>query len=147
MKNQNNQRLTAILLSSIAILFSLNVAHPAFAQDAPKVMLNGTTSTPKSSGLASTRWALMSLTKKGEKVEENETPPDVEFLQNGSWTLLHYGNYMQGGKYQLSGNHLVMKYDDGSVYADSKISLAGDILTLDTGDYVYKLKYLGKVTG
>ena len=102
-----------------------------------------TTSAP--GNLAGTRWALLSITTKGEAEKVSGSPPDMQFCNDGSWAQLHYGGSMQGGKYQMQGAGLVMKTGDGKLFGDFKITRNGNEMTLDDGKYVLRLKYLGVV--
>ena len=89
-------------------------------------------------------WSLISMTKKGEAVKDGSNPPDVEFCKSGDWGILHYGGRREAGTYQVTGNRLVMKYEDGSLYGDYTMTQNGNILTLDDGEYVLRLRVDGK---
>ena len=102
-----------------------------------------TTNAPEN--LAGTRWALLSITTKGEAEKQSGSPPDMQFCNDGSWAMLHYGGSTQGGKYQMQGAGLVMKTGDGKLFGDFKITRNGNEMTLDDGKYVLRLKYLGVV--
>ncbi len=102
-----------------------------------------TTSAPEN--LAGTRWALLSITGKGEVEKVSGSPPDMQFCNDGSWAMLHYGGSTQGGKYQMQGAGLVLKTGDGKLFGDFKITRNGNEMTLDDGKYVLRLKYLGVV--
>jgi biotin carboxyl carrier protein len=96
------------------------------------------------SNLAGTYWQLLSMTKKGETVTDNESNADVEFCTNGEWGILHYGGARDAGTYKQAGSGLVMKYEDGELYGNYKITRKGDVLELNDGEYLLRLKYSGK---
>ncbi len=107
------------------------------------------TTTTKTTGgivskLAGTYWQLLSMTKKGEAVTDNDSNADVEFCTNGEWGILHYGGARDAGTYKQDGSGLVMKYEDGELYGNSKMTRKGDILELNDGEYLLRLKYSGK---
>jgi hypothetical protein len=95
--------------------------------------------------LAGTYWGLLSITAKGETEKQTGTPPDVQFCHDGSWAMLHNGGALQGGKYQVQGGQLMMRYQNGTLFGDFKIQRNGNELKLDDGKYVLRLKYLGVV--
>ena len=69
---------------------------------------------------------------------------DVEFLKDGTWGILHYAGRREAGRYQVQGNRLIMKTDDGAVYQDAKMTwkAAAGILELDSGAYLMRLRQL-----
>lgn len=99
------------------------------------------TSRGASSDLAGTSWDLLSMTEKGRQERVNSATPNVQFCHDGTWAILHSAGSLEGGKYQMQGNHLVMKYEDGSLYGDYQIKRSGDELILDDGHWVLRLKY------
>ena len=92
--------------------------------------------------LAGTYWQLLSLTSPGEKVTDAQNPADVEFLKNGKWGILHYGGRREAGTYQVKGDRVTMKSEDGSVYQDAKMTWKAStgILELDSGKYLMRLR-------
>jgi hypothetical protein len=120
-------RLTTLSLFA-AVCFSLS-CQSAAAQAVP--------------ALPGTHWELLSLTGKGEKITDAQNPADVEFLKDGKWGILHYGGRREAGTYLVKGDRLVMKTDDGDIYADSKMTYKPEskILELDSGDYLMRLRY------
>jgi hypothetical protein len=97
--------------------------------------------------LPGTYWSLMSLTKKGEKEQLSQNPPDVQFCKDGTWSILHYGGRHEGGRYQVQGSRLVMRTTDGALYGDFQLSSrTGQDMLLDSGNYVMRLRYLRKVS-
>ena len=96
------------------------------------------------SGLPGTNWGLLSLTEKGEKITDAQTPAHVEFLKDGRWTILHYGGRLEGGTYKVNGDRLVMKTEDGAVYEDARMTFRAEtrILELDSGKYLRRLRLL-----
>ena len=83
------------------------------------------------------------MTAKGEKEEQSQAQPgpDVEFCRSGKWGMLHYGGAREAGSYQVRGERLVMKMEDGTLYGDFQIKRNGDEMLLDDGKYVLRLKY------
>src|SRR5438876_287883 len=111
---------------SVTAALILSLAHGrASAQDKP----------PE---LAGTYWQLLSLTEKKEKITDAKNPADVEFLKDGKWGILHYGGRREAGTYQVKGDRVVMKTEDGAVYQDAKMTWksATNILELDSGEYL-----------
>lgn len=108
---------------------------------------NPTTQTSRgaSSNLAGTSWDLLSMTEKGQQERVNSTTPNVQFCHDGTWAILHSAGNLEGGKYQMQGSRLVMKYEDGSLYGDYQIKRSGDEMILDDGHWVLRLKYYGPV--
>lgn len=98
----------------------------------------------KAPALPGTRWALLSLTGKKEKIVDAKNPADVEFLKNGKWGILHYGGRREAGTYSVKGDRLVMKNESGELYQDAKMAWKPDskILELDSGDYLMRLKVI-----
>jgi hypothetical protein len=95
------------------------------------------------SNLAGTAWAELSITTKGEKEVQAQTPPRLQFCRDLSWEIYHYGGSAQGGKYQLKGSRVVMKMDGGGLFGDFGITRNGNEMLLDDGKYVIRLKSLG----
>ena len=82
------------------------------------------------------------MTTKGETEKKSGAPgPDVEFCRDGKWGMLHYGGAREAGTYQVQGDRLVMKMEDGSLFGDFQIKRNGNEMTLDDGKYVLRLKY------
>lgn len=96
--------------------------------------------TSAATSLAGTYWQLLSMTKKGETPEDSSAPPDVEFCRNGEWGILHYGGRREAGTYQMAGNRVVMKYEDGELYGNYSITRTGNMMVLDDGEYVLRLR-------
>ena len=65
----------------------------------------------------------------------------MEFLKYGKWGI-HYGGRREGGSYQIQGNRLIMKSEEGSVYQDAKMTWRADskVLELNSGEYLMRLK-------
>jgi hypothetical protein len=83
------------------------------------------------------------MTKKGQTPKDSSAPPDVEFCKNGEWGILHYGGRTrEAGTYKLTGARLVMKDEDGALYGDYKITREGNLMILDDGEYVLRLRYV-----
>ena len=96
----------------------------------------------KPPALQGTYWQLLSLTEKGEKVTDAQNPADVEFLKDGKWGILHYGGRREAGTYQVQGDRLIMKTEDGAPYQDAKMTWksATGVLELDSGKYLMRLR-------
>jgi hypothetical protein len=78
--------------------------------------------------------------------EEHKTMTDTYvFCSSGRWEL--HDGYTYGGRYRISGSRIVMTSDDGSTYADCRLSSQeGDELYLQCGGgQSLHLKYHGKV--
>jgi hypothetical protein len=115
--------------------------------DEPATTTSRDTSTETSADapeISGTYWSFISMTKRGEAVRETQNPPDFEFCKTGEWGLLHYGGAREAGSYQVRGNRMVMKNEDGTLYGDYRMSQSGNILTLDDGEYVLRLRADGK---
>ena len=116
-----------------ALLFGLILAFSAaegcLALDAPPA-------------LPGTDWQLLSLTSGGEPIKDAENPADVQFLKSGEWSVLHYGGFLQGGKYSVAGDKLTMNSEDGSVYMDGKMNYkaAEQVLEINDGTYLMRLR-------
>jgi hypothetical protein len=101
--------------------------------------------------LVSTNWSEISLTKKGEQEYQAGTYPNLQFCRDGSWAIHSYGGSdqyeLQGGKYQIRGNRVIMNNEDGSSFGDFHLtSRTEEELVLESTDgYVLRLKYLGPV--
>ena len=100
--------------------------------------------TSAATSLAGTYWQLLSMTKKGETPKDSSAPPDVEFCRNGEWGILHYGGRREAGTYQMAGNRVVMKYEDGELYGNYSITRTGNMMVLDDGEYVLCLLYTSR---
>jgi hypothetical protein len=74
-----------------------------------------------------------------------QTLPDIfAFCRSGRWEL--QSNTPFGGRYQVSGDRIVMKLDDGSTYADCRLSKRhGSEIYLKCGNDELHLRYHGKV--
>ena len=96
--------------------------------------------------LPGTYWQLLSLTDKGEPIKDAQNPADVEFLKNGKWGVLHYGGRREEGTYRVEGERLIMLTVDGDTYcnAQMKWKAAEQILELDSGDYLMRLRVVQK---
>lgn len=96
----------------------------------------------KAPALPGTYWQLLSLTAKDEKITDAKNPADVEFLKNGKWGILHYGGRREAGTYEVKGERLTMKTEDGEIYQDAKMGwkAADKILELDSGKYLMRLR-------
>ena len=97
----------------------------------------------KAPALAGTHWALLSLTGKGEKITDAQTPADVEFNKDGKWSILHYGGMLQGGTYKVKDGRLIMKSEDGTDYMEGKMNWKSEdkILELrDSSDFLMRLR-------
>lgn len=92
--------------------------------------------------LPGTYWGLLSLTSKGEKITDAQNPADVEFTKDSKWGILHYGGRREAGTYQVKGDRLIMKTEDGEAYIDAKMSWTPGrgILELDSGQYLMRLR-------
>ena len=97
--------------------------------------------TSAAESLAGTYWQLLSMTKKGDTPKESSAPPDVEFCKNGEWGILHYGGRREAGTYQMTGNRVVMKYEDGELYGNYRMTRTGNTMVLDDGEYVLRLRF------
>ncbi|HZT58981.1 MAG TPA: hypothetical protein VFA21_10175 [Pyrinomonadaceae bacterium] len=101
--------------------------------------------------LVSTNWSEVSLTRNGEPEYRAGTYPNLQFCRDGSWAIHHYGGAsdyeLEGGKYQVSGSHVVMQNEDGTSFGDFHlVSRTDEELLLESDDgYVMRLKYLGRV--
>jgi hypothetical protein len=78
----------------------------------------------------------------GEPIRDAENPADVQFLKSGEWSVLHYGGFLQCGKYSVAGDKLTMNSEDGSVYMDGKMNYkaAEQILEINDGTYLMRLR-------
>ena len=135
-----------VLLLSVSLSLACGVKQSdSLSQRSDKADSNNA-APPNDSGqsnLAGTYWSLLSITTKGEQEKEDKTaPPDVEFCRNGTWGMLHYGGAREAGKYQIKGDRIIMKTEDGGIYGDFQIQRKGNDLRLDDGKNVMHLKYL-----
>lgn len=106
---------------------------------------NATATSAELPSLPGTYWQLLSLTKADEPIKDAQNPADVEFLKDGSWGVLHYGGRREAGTYTVTGDRLVMKYEDGSEYNDAKMTYrpADQTLELRSNDgYLMRLRRL-----
>ncbi|MEJ7627474.1 MAG: hypothetical protein WKF35_11465 [Ferruginibacter sp.] len=105
---------------------------------------------PKMSGalpnLPGTWWALQSRGKPGA-TKEFSTPPTMDFCKSGKWTLGLYGGTNEGGQYQISGNRIIFKYEDGRIWGDYKMKwdAATGVLEFSSSDYIIRLVYKNKL--
>lgn len=113
--------------------------EPAFNPGKP----NNTQTAAAPTSLPGTYWQLLSMTKKGQAVKELSARPDVEFCRSGEWGILHYGGRREAGSYKVTGNRLVMRYEGGELYGNYRIARQGNIMELDDGEYVLRLRYVG----
>jgi hypothetical protein len=99
--------------------------------------------TTAQANLVGTYWNVMSMTTKGETERKSDAPgPDVEFCKNGKWGMLHYGGAREAGTYQIQGDRVIMKMEDGSLFGNFQIKRNGNEMTLDDGKYVLRMKYI-----
>ena len=94
--------------------------------------------------LAGTHWQLLSLTEKGEKITDAQTPAQVEFTRQGKWGIAHYTGIKEGGTWKVQGDRLIMTSDDGTTYQDGKMAWKAStgILEIDSGKYLMRLRRL-----
>lgn len=94
--------------------------------------------------LPGTNWQLLSLTTKDEPIKDAENPADVQFLKDGTWSILHYGGMLQGGKYEVKADQLTMKTEDNDVYMDGKMNFkpTEKVLEINDGTYLMRLRRL-----
>ena len=85
-------KVRAVLFVSVMLCFAL-VCKKATAEE---LKMEGT------------HWGLLSLTSKGEKIKDAETPASVDFTKDGKWTVLHYTGRLEGGTYQVKDGRLSM---------------------------------------
>src|SRR6185369_12695451 len=98
---------------------------PAPAQVTQTPAVNATQGSAPA-GLAGTYWNVMSMTAKGETEKKSDAPgPDVEFCKNGKWGMLHYGGAREAGTYQIQGDRVIMKMEDGSLFGNFQIKRNG----------------------
>jgi hypothetical protein len=72
------------------------------------------------------------LTDKGQPNKDAQSPADVEFLNDGTWGILHYGGRREAGKYRVQGERLIMLTDDGETYNDARMDLVARRASLGT---------------
>lgn len=92
--------------------------------------------------MGGTHWGLLSLTETGEKIKDAENPADYQFYKSGKFTVLHYGGTMQGGTYAVKDEKLKMTFDGGEVYIDGKMTLKGNVLEVNDGKWLMRLRFL-----
>ena len=92
--------------------------------------------------LVGSHWQLLSLTGKGEKIEDAKNPADMEFTKGNKWGILHYGGRREAGTFEMKDNHLIMKNESGEVYQDAKMTWKPEtkMLELFDGEYLMRLK-------
>jgi len=115
--------------SAIGLILAFSAVGACSALDAPPA-------------LPGTDWQLLSLTSRGEPITDAMNPADVQFLKSGEWSILHYGGMLQGGKYNVAGEKLTMKSEDGSVYMEGKMTYTAtdQVLGIDDGTYLMRLR-------
>jgi len=140
MKKQAKSKLLNSL-QSLGIVFVMLFALGFACGDGKE----NTGSTPQTSSVQSnisgTYWQLLSMTKKDVPVEDDANA-DVEFSKSGKWGIYRGGSAGQAGTYSVSGgNRLLMKYESGELYGSYTMTRKGDILELDDGEYLLRLRY------
>lgn len=88
-----------------------------------------------------TYWQLLSMTKKGDTPKESSAPPDRSSCKNGEWASCTTAARARPGPSQMVGNRVVMKYEDGELYGNYRITRTGSMMELDDGEYVLRLRY------
>src|SRR5262249_35048861 len=118
-------------IAAFVIALGMSLALPLAAADRPPA-------------LAGTHWQLLSLTEKGEKIKDAETPAQVEFTKEGKWGIAHYAGEKEGGTWKVKGDRLIMTSDDGTTYQDARMAWkeSSGILELDSGKYLMRLRRL-----
>jgi hypothetical protein len=133
------QRILAVFLLSLTVLsgaaFSLGQANSQRVMTNPRAKSDKAPPSDGLSDLPGTDWSVLPY----------QTMPDIlAFCRSGRWEL--QSNTPVGGRYQISGSRIVMTLDDGSTFADCRLSKReGDEIYLNCGSDSLHLKYHRRV--
>lgn len=97
--------------------------------------------------LPGTHWAIKSMTRKDSPTKDYGVLPTMDFCKSGMWTLGRYAGTNEGGSYTITGNRILFKYEDGSLWGNYQMTYnaATQKLEFKGGEYTIIMTYKNKL--